>query len=160
MRKPLLLIVISALLPAANVQQGPGGGQSGGMSGGMSGSGSGGSLNTAVPTCADVDGDGTADDEFDCSAEPLDLDAGASCAAVDCSASECCTIAPSSGGGSGGSGSGRVHHELEPAGPRWLAVKFIVIDFNDAIRLRLRPKLAAAGLRLRALPTKLAAAGA
>ena len=48
-------------------------------------------------TCADSNGDGTADDAHDCSSHANDLDAspaGVSCAADPCTDAECCTVVP------------------------------------------------------------------
>ena len=52
-------------------------------------------------TCADSNGDGTADDWHDCSAHANDLDGspeGIMCAADPCTDTECCTVAPHAGG--------------------------------------------------------------
>ena len=52
---------------------------------------------TAQQTCADINGDGTADDAFDCSGHTNTIDAapaGVACAADPCTDTECCTVAP------------------------------------------------------------------
>ena len=50
-----------------------------------------------TPTCADVNGDGSAVDAFDCSDEAKELallPGDIACAGVGCTASECCTACP------------------------------------------------------------------
>ncbi len=50
-----------------------------------------------APTCADINGDGTEDDAFDCSGVTNTIAAapgGIACAAATCVATECCTVVP------------------------------------------------------------------